>query len=219
MAYTLRDKIFEFFGVDAKRSDSYKDVNNKGIYERYNESLGWGYDDILQDEVDNDIDYIVVPKTVKAQLIPIMEACLGGLVNVSDAELIRRKIMKYAMPLYRARSTQMGYIFPLRLLGFDTIEFVDLSSASSFDTGTFDDPDKTFDQDLGCGCGEYKLVLTGPVTINQVILDAVQRIIIFNQPIDYKLTEVEYHGTEGSASLREDGGYILREDGGKTLLE
>lgn len=194
MNFTLTDKLFNYFGVSAKLNDTLKDGNGMGINERYQRSLGAGYDSNLQDLLDNVLDNIVVPATMKASLIPIMEYMLGNIVYITSNVAIRRKLIQFAHNLYNVKGTHKGYEIPLRMLGFETIEIIVASSGDSFDSGTFDDDFRTFDSEDNCGCVKYRLILTGPVFIDDAILEAVQRIVIFNEPVNAHLTDIEYHG-------------------------
>lgn len=197
MNFTLTDKLFSYFGVGAKLNDTYKDGSGRGINERYQRSLGAGYDSEIQDLLDNGLDNLVVPATMKAALIPVMEYMLGNIVYISSDVAIRRKLIQFAHNLYNVKGTHRGYEIPLRMLGFTTIEIIVETGGATFDTGTFDDDFRTFDsEDAGCGCVKYRLVLTGPIFITAAILEAVQRIVIFNEPVNAHLTDIEYHGLE-----------------------
>ncbi len=190
----MKDRLFSYFGVSAKREDVFKDISGKGISERYQECCGEGYDDEIQDLLDNGRDKIVVPSSMKATLIPVMESMLGGIVMVSYDQAIRRKIIQFAHRIYNVKGTYKGFQIPLMLLGFTDVEIEEITFSGTFDEITFDDETRTFDSEPGCGCGKYKLILTGPVAITPAILEAVQRIITFNQPINADLIQVEYHG-------------------------
>lgn len=202
MAYQLKYKLFSFFGVNAKRRDTFKDGNGKGIWERYNESVGEGYDDELSDLIDNVLDNVVVPKKMKAQLIPLMEIMLGGIVNISDSVSVRRKLIQWAHAIYNIKGTVLCHEVLFRLLGFNSFLIEELYSAGTFDTGTFDDPNRRFDSNPGCGCGKYRITLDGDFTVTPQIQEYVNRVIEFNRPINAEIIEVVYTG--GSSGIFDD---------------
>jgi len=197
MAYLLKEKIFPFFGVDAKRRDTFKDINGKGISERYQEALGDGYDDEVSDLVDNLLDNILVPKTMKATHIHLMEWMLGGIVRVNGTTAMRRKIIGFAHTIYNIKGTAKSYEVLLRLLGFATVTIEELVEVGTFDSDTtFDDEFRTFDSDPGCGCAKYNVLLTGGVSVSDEMIIAIYRIINFLEPINATLGHVYYNGSE-----------------------
>lgn len=193
MEFKLIDRLFNYFGPRAKSEDSYKDVNGKGINQRYQESIAQDYDDNISDLIDNGLDNLVVPKTLKSNLIPLTEYMLGGIVLISNSEAIRRKMIRFAHELYNVKGTFRGYEIPLKIIGFTLVEIIPTYPAGGFDSDTgFDDPVRTFDSNPNCGCSKYTLQLTGSFAITDAILDAVSNIITFNQPINVELIEVIY---------------------------
>lgn len=196
MAYTLKDKIFSYFGVNAKVKDTFKDGSGKGINERYQECIGEGYDDELQSLVDNLIDNTVVPQTMLSKLIPHMESMLGNPVVVSDAVATRRKVLQFAQKIYDYKSTIVSYKILFRLLGLDYngVEIIIHDSASGFDSpDTLDDPSRTFDGSK-C-CSEYSVILTGPPLTDEIEA-AIFRIIAYLEPVNATLRTVFYNGDD-----------------------
>lgn len=198
MDFKLKYRLFPLFGVNAKRKDTFKDGSGKGIWERYSESLGDGYDDEVSDLIDNILDNTLVPASMKASLIPLMEVMLGGIVNVSSDPAIRRKLIRWAHVLYNIKGTKKGYEFLLKLMGFNSIIIEEITDEGTFDSGlTFDDEDRTFDNSPGCGCGKYRLTLDSGFAITPQIQDYVNRVIEFNEPVNAELVEVVYTGGDG----------------------
>src|SRR5687768_4715927 len=132
--YKLEFRLFSFFGKNAKAKDTYKDVDKKGIWERYNEVLGSEYDDGIQDLLDNFVDRTIVPSKMKATLLPLMEYMLGGILFVSGLSSIRRKIIKYAHLLYNVKGTIRGFEIPLFMLGFTSVTIQDIDAGGNFDS-------------------------------------------------------------------------------------
>lgn len=192
--YTLKDKIFSFFGMDDKRRDTYKDINGKGIGERYQETIGQSYDEELQTLVDLFLDNTIVPQTMLSKLIPHREADMGNPVVINDTVATRRKILRYIMPIYLIRSTALSYEVLLRLLGFDTVVIVEHGNDFGFDSPVhFDDPLRHFDTSSRM-CGGYSIDLTGTLVIDTNTILAIQRIVKFLEPINSDLREIIYNG-------------------------
>lgn len=194
MDFKLKTRLFEYFGRDAKVRDTFKDVNGKGISERYHEALGEGYDDDVSDLLDNFIDRTIVPKEMVSQLIPLMEWMLGSPVVVTDAVAMRRRIIQFAQQIYNIKSTALSYEILLRMLGFDTVTIQEFVITSGFDSDvTLDDEARVFDG-ADSNCSEYSVLLTGSITVTDAVNEAVFRIIEFLEPVNADLREVLYNG-------------------------
>jgi hypothetical protein len=195
MSFLLKPRIFQYFGVNSKVKDTFKDVNGKGINERYQECLGEGYDDELQDLLDNFIDRTIVPAEILSRLIPYMEYNLGNPVVVSNDVSMRRKMIQFAHRIYNIKSTKLSYEILLRMLGFDTVVIQEFTITSGFDSDlTFDDPSRTFDQG-NRACNYYSVLLTGAISISPQINEAIFRILDYLEPINADLREVLYNGS------------------------
>lgn len=209
MSFTLADKIFSYFGVNAKVTDTYQRIvstfpptfshtftgGRKGIWERFNISLGKGYDQELQQLVDDFQDNTIVPQLMLSKLIPHMESMLGNPVVISDQVAMRRKIIQFAQQLYDVKSTRLSYQMLFNLLGFDSsVTIEELTITSGFDSSiTLDDPIRTFD--MGSKpCSDYNIYLTGTITLTAEIRQAIRRIIEFLEPINAHLRTVFYNG-------------------------
>lgn len=181
--------------MSSKVNDSYKDVNGKGLTERYQESLGDDYDDNLRDLIDVFLDRTIVPQNMLSRMIPYMESMLGDPVIVSDQVSFRRKIIRFAQHIYNIKSTRLSYEVLFRMLGFDTAVVFEYTNTSGFDSDlTFDDVDRTFDGDSACTY--YSVELTGVISITPEIILAIDRIIKFLEPINAHLRIVTYNGGE-----------------------
>jgi predicted transcriptional regulator with HTH domain len=201
MDFKLKTRLFEYFGVHAKREDSYKDSNGKGINERYQESVGEDYDDNLSDLMDNLFDRTLQPKTMLSKLIPHMEDMLGNPVIVLNDVPMRRKILQFVHHIYNIRSTHKSYEVLFRMLGFDTVTVQEFVITVGFDSDvTFDDPVRTFDGTEKF-CSEYSVHLTGTIGLDAVKVLAINRIIKFLEPINAHLREVTYNGDPISIGL------------------
>lgn len=197
MTYKIKDKIFGFFGVAAKVTDTYKDVAGKGIWERYNETMGQEYDEDLSDLIDLFQENTLIPKTMLSKLVPTYEHMVGDPVRVLDSILMRRKVLQFVHHIYNIKGTALSYEVMLKLLGFDTVVIHEYTIVGGFDSDvTFDDPDRKFDESGSKACNFYSIELTGTITISPLVYDAIFRIADFLEPINAHLRDVTYNGSD-----------------------
>ena len=198
--FKIQNKIFEYFGIYAKRTDVLIDGAGKGIWERYNESLAIDYDENVSILIDLIHENILIPDSMYPSIIPTMERSLGEPVIILEdgtqlSEDYRRKVLKFIHTIYNIKGTEASYRLLLTMLGIDTItidEFVDISG---FDSDvTFDDEVRTFDLGNNCGCGEYSIIATGSITLTGEMIQGIIRIIEFLEPINASLREFIYNG-------------------------
>jgi len=195
MVYTLKDRIFGFFGLDDKVRDTFKDGQGKGINERFNEALGEDYDENLGPLVDNLMDNTIVPQTMLVKFLPVMESMLGDLPVMIDDENIRRKTIEFFTKLYSVKGTALSYVMLFTWMGFDTVVVTEFSNNTSFDSSfTLDDSFRTFDA-TSSGCSQYSIILTGSLTLDSAIIAGMALIIEFLEPIYVKLKEIIYNGS------------------------
>lgn len=192
--YTLKDKIFDFFGVDDKIRDINKDGNGKGSFERYNEAIGEDYDEELGTLIDNLMSNTLVPQTLLIKFLPLMEKMLGGLPLIVGTENIRRKTIEFFTKLYLVKGTALSYQMLFLSLGFDTVNILEFTGDTSFDSDfTFDDSARRFDQSAS-GCALYTIELTGSITVDDEVIAVMLKIIEFLEPIYVELKEIKYNG-------------------------
>lgn len=203
MSFLMTNNLFNFFGKFAKEQDTYKDGNGKGIWERYQESLGSSYDAEIQPLLDLLLENILVPDTMLSKMIPTMERVLGEPVNVLEdgtslSEDLRRKIIKFAHVLYNIRSTKLSYQMLFNLVGIQDVEIQEFVVTTGFDSDlTFDDDERVFDTPGGCNyCRGYAIVTTGGITLTSQIIAGIARIINFLEPINARLKSFTYNGVE-----------------------
>lgn len=194
MAYTLKDKIFGFFGVSAKRRDTFKDVNGKGIWQRYNESLGDDYDNHVRDLIDNPVDNILVPQTTFDRFIIYLEYNVGMPLQLSNNMDFRRKMLWLNNVITLTKGTIASYRILFNLINISSVTVTNLSTESGFDSSlTFDDDERKFDGRGTC-CFHYKVDLVGSAPITQLLIDNVWKILYYLKPVNAELITVTYNG-------------------------
>ena len=198
--FKIQNKIFEYFGIHAKRTDALKDGSGKGIWERYNESLALYYDEELSILVDLIHENLLIPDSMLPSIIPTMERSLGEPVIILEegtilSETYRRKILKFIHTIYNIRGTETSYRLLFKMLGFDTVNIQEFVDIAGFDSDvTFDDEVRTFDLSNTCGCAEYSIITTGSITLTGEIIQGIGRIVEFLEPINASLRDFTYNG-------------------------
>lgn len=195
MAFNIKDIIFDFFGVRDKVKDLYKDVNGNGFKQRFIELMANDVDENEISNINNLVENTGDPRTALVKFLPYREQTFGGLVDLLGGVALQRKVIEHASFIHKRRSTKDGYEILLRWRGFDTAIVTNLAGNSGFDSPvTFDDPVRVFDQKCAT-CGRYSIALTGSITIDPDVVQAILNIIKFNQPIDMKISTITYNGT------------------------
>jgi len=199
MAFTLKDKIFGYFGIYETLTDTFKDNvtdPGKGIKQRYYESIAEDFDDELIPLIDLYIDNLVPPQTLLAKFLFYAESMWGGLVILLPTETLRRKVLRFANHILTIKSTIPSYELLFRMLGSTGVVIDEDFTKYGFDSVvTFDDADRVFD--MACPeCTSYDVTLTGGPAITDELTLAFFRIINFLEPINAKLGTFLYDGME-----------------------
>ena len=194
MAFNLKDIIFGFFGSFQVVEDINKDANNKGTLERYNEAMALEYDEEILPLQENIIDNNLVPSTAFFQFIPYLENRVGSTLFMGSSPTARRRVLQYIHRWYAIKGTVRAYELLLGMLGFNVTILEDFTAFTFDSPTTFDDDVRTFD--MSCNiCGNYTVELTGGLTLDPEIIQAIFSIIKFNEPIHAHLSLVTYNGT------------------------
>lgn len=196
--FLLEEKIFDFFGRHAKKNDTYKDANGKGIWQRYNEGLAADYDEQVGPLLNNYVDNLLVPAKAAPRFIPYLEQLFGGLVKIFDDIYYRRKVLAFATRIFQIKGTKLSYEVLLKLAGFTSVNIIEDFTGTGFDSPyTLDDSERRFDQS-GCpSCTNYSIELDGDyVELTQELKEVVYSIVRFVEPINARLTSVTYKGNE-----------------------
>lgn len=214
MAYTLKDKIFSFFGVNAKVKDTYKGSvlmtdggivltlddgselladTDKGINQRYNEVLGEDYDESVGPLVDNFHDNLFVPKTCQSKFIEFLEYNVGKPVIVVSTDSFRRKMLELNNSITMIKGTLLSHQVLFGMLGVTVVTITVLENTSGFDSDvTLDDAGREFDGSATC-CRHYTIALTGGAVQDATLNASILRIARYLQPIDSEIDSITYN--------------------------
>ncbi len=192
--FSIKEIIWELFGNFYQANDSYTENDpanqNRGLLQRYYESLADELDANLIPKINLLIDKTRLPKDIVNTLVPIRELSLGLQTNLYEDLALRRKLLQYLKKCHRNRGTFQNYIFLFGLLGFD-VEIDENYINGTWDDGTWDSG--YWDSYLNIN-NTYTLTLTcrTPFVITSAIESQVQRIIEYNNPIYAQVSEVIY---------------------------
>lgn len=196
MPTNLKERIFGmFFTLFDKVQDANKNAENKGTLERYCELIGEDLDNNLIPFIDNAHDNLIVPLTMLQRYIADREISLGNnVLFLGTDDPMRRRIIKHWHKYVQAKGTLTNYNAMFAMLGV-TATINENLNAGGFDSPTTFDSDTrpTFDSGRCRPCTEYDIVLTGP-PLSIEIYNAILSIVLFNEPINARLTDITYNG-------------------------
>lgn len=191
--FSLKNIIFDLYGSRDRKNDINKDVNYKGLHQRFNELLAGDLDDNEINLINKIVENTVNPATALVRFLPNLEYQFGIPAFNSNDDM-RRKFLCYIIRLNPYKGTKLGYIYMLRLLGFSGANFIEHSNNFGFDSPiTFDDPVRFFD--MGCrGCSDYEIDVLGTLTLTPALTESIKAIIKYNEPINADLISLKYNG-------------------------
>lgn len=193
MAFSLKNIIFDFWGVRDKLNDVNKDVNGRGFNQRFIELLA---EDLDANEISL-INFLVEntrnPYTCFPRFIPYHENGFG-LPVFSTNTYTRRKVVALIRLLNQRKGTKWGYTYLFWILGFTSVTITEYPPFYGFDSPTtFDDPDRVFDQKCR-PCSNYSIALTGSASMTNELINTILTAIAYNEPINANLTGITYNG-------------------------
>jgi len=200
MAFTFKGFIWDLFMKGSyryKELDTNKDINGKGTFERYINTI--------EDEIDEEIypyirDFMDIfdTLTVDSKYLPYISYFLGEPPSANGDTDIYRKILAYAVRIYKIKGTLESYqlLFNLYGLTVDIVEAMPRKGATYDMVSVIYDDNWTYDQNCEhCTCYYiyYKPIdqahnqLNVDLAIPLEIINLINRIVCFIQPINAKL--------------------------------
>lgn len=192
---SLQSTIFSFFGGGEKRTDTYKDSNGKGVFERYNECIGKDMD-FMSQEVDemtyrlNDIydaDIYTLGVICESLGLPYQTLYKG-----SDIDVIRRIAIHHKGILENRANKDGVKLIAYLILNNVVVNVIEEFPITTFDSSiTLDDSKRVFDNS-----GSVALIFDfdSPLVLSEDEIETIRRIVNFNTPIDCKAT-IRLNGT------------------------
>lgn len=196
--FSFRTYLFNRLPTYFKTQDSYKDVNDKGLLERFMSSLGYELDYEVVSKIECYLSIIDASVCDEKYLIHLSDV-LGNPPDVFQDENIYRNLLTYIVSIYKIKGTVEAYRLFFSILGFD-IEITELPPAilsTEYDTGGIYDsgnPLAVYDRGGCTKCYLYDISFyptgSGELVIDQSTLNKLKETIYFNQPINTRLNNL-----------------------------
>jgi len=200
--------------------DTYKDINGKGLWQRYVEIFGKELDENFRPFVES-LTELVTPRTIPASLVTYLSDNLGSPPDIfsdTDADFSNpkyRSLLSYITKIYQIKGTVRSYELLFEFLGYGVRIIEQFDESIAYDNGDlYDVPLNKYDNECP-GCISYILVYypitenvlnSTPIVIGELELNKIRRVIDFIEPIDTKLKQL----------VR---GYLIRDTVGTDISE
>lgn len=229
MPFTFRNYLFSLLPDYFKEQDSYKDDNNEGLLERYLRIFGEEIDDEIYPFIETLLDVIYggksltdnilirgddiltygpeiltygPPKTIRDdRFLKYIAFMLGNPIDINGMADTYRKIINYAVAIYKIKGTNRSYELLFNLLGLKVIirESI-VTEANRYDNDLqYDQQDLVFDKTCEL-CSTYLLIYYDKeqpecsheqlTILDPVLVSNIQNIVAFIEPINVKLSAI-----------------------------
>ena len=192
----FENSIINLFSKSDKVNDSYKDVNGKGLLERYNEIIGSEIDEEILPTFEQLIDEVLIPMTCEGRFIGYLEERNAIELFITNSEFNRRRVINNIHRLYQIRCTKTCTEFLLRLLGFTNINIIESYERFRFDESEkFDSTQRTFD--MNCfNCSNFEIHVETTDVVDAEMIRKLNSIIDFNKPVNLELKKLKINDIE-----------------------
>lgn len=138
MAFNFLDWIFNRFPVEYKQSDTYKDDEGKGVFERYLSIFGYELDEIIVPEIE---DYTVVYDILETpdKYLNHLAYALGNPPDYFNNVPKYRKFLSTIISIYQIKGTVKSFEYMFELLDFDVSLVLGFPTEVTYDTGVLYD--------------------------------------------------------------------------------
>jgi hypothetical protein len=202
MAYNFQNFFFGQLPLYYKVNDTYRDINDRGLLERFLEIFGMEINEEVTPLVENYLK-IINPFETDPKYLTTLGYTMGSPPDLLGDPDAYAKILAYIIQVYKIKGTAKAYELLFSLIGFNiTISELPPDEWYTLDDGTTLDMGARLDN--GCPpCSEYEVVinpLLTPATLTcsdpiytfvpDEILPTFIKIIEFNQPINAHLAGI-----------------------------
>lgn len=190
MAFNFKSWVVNLFPKYFHDNDSYKNSEGKGFFVRYLEGFGEELDEDIYPFVANFMDLFDTIKTPD-RLLGHLSFILGLPPSVDNNFTVYRRVLAYAVRIYKIKGTAKSYELLFNLLGLNIkIQEEIPQTEVAYDSGFFYDDDKTYDFDCAT-CSYYTILYYDPNNplseVDPEILEKFNLVICFLEPINSKL--------------------------------
>ena len=187
--WNLKQNIFSYFGRYEAEADTYKDAQNKGVLERFNESVGEDYDENQLVLILSLFDKTRDPLLCDLRYIQLLEDTNGIGQIAGQTETERRRVLRFYRSVVAKKGTRAAYDLLFYYLGFTVVSLVEDFTGQTFYSPLTVDEGNTFDSG-NCGCTFYDIELTTAYPINVDLEAFVRKIITFLEPVTVELRDL-----------------------------
>lgn len=153
--------IFNQLPTYFKKFDTYKDLNGRGLLERFLEALGLELDQELIPPLENYLD-ITDTSTAPSEHIVHISYTLGRPPNFFTSEAEYRKFLSFILSLYKIKGTLKSYQALLAYFNYQVNLITEFPPCVTYDTEFTYDEDGTAYDTCCEPCVKYKLILSQP---------------------------------------------------------
>jgi phage tail-like protein len=195
----LWSKLPDYFHVMDSYRENDPEQKGRGLLQRYLLNFEQEYDQDIYPFI-RDFVNILDPEITPEKFLPFLAYTLGDPVDVDGTKATYRKILRYAVAIYKIKGTIPSYKLLFNLLGLDVdiIEYeppVNIKFDREF---KYDIPGIKYDQFCNV-CGEYSVAYhdrgddCSTFTVNPVsstLVGLLPKLVAFLQPLDAKLRDI-----------------------------
>lgn len=181
----FKDWFFKQFPEYHQNSDVNKNSQGEGTFQRYLQGFGLELDNEIMPYIHNFMDIVDIEKC-DDKFLPLIATLLGNPPSFGPEADLYRKVLSYALAIYKVKGTKLSYKIFLGILGL-TISIIEEEPArktiydevppAKYDTG------KKYDSACA-NCSNYWITYNlGNEPVDPELLVKAQKVICFLQPI------------------------------------
>jgi len=134
MAWNLKDNLFSYLGAYEKQADTFKDGNNKGVLERFNEANAEDYDDNHLVLILSLWENTRNPLACYQEYIQFLEDSHGIAQIAGQTEEKRRRVLRFYRSVVAKKGTKAAYDLLFYYLGFTVDSLVEDFTGQTLDS-------------------------------------------------------------------------------------
>lgn len=191
----LENEVFSYYGKTVKLKDSYKDLEGKGLFERFNEILGKDLDDYTVKYTEDMLEVMCKASTMSNKFFQYLFNEIGFNVRLTLDDYYFRKLISMMPTILDSRGLLSCYLILFKFLGITDMEMESEGyyEETGFDSHVGFDSARTFDASNE-NRFQYIMKLTGSEEFDATLLDSILSIITFNTPFYVSIVRIFYNG-------------------------
>lgn len=193
---TYKEQIFRMFGDYVGYVDSYKDADNKGVFERFNEIIGENIDTDIIPLIRDSVANLLNPHTADEKYLDLILRHLGFNIFLDIDSDTKRFLITVLPTVYNKRGLEAAYTILFRLLEITSFRFEGASvySVYGFDNPADFDINRLLDSSLD-NTFYYAIYTYGTRPLTDKLKESIINIIKFCTPYYVIWNDVYYNDT------------------------